>query len=81
MYMDGIKCTASSYDVSAARDIELAWSGMGQYNDMANPFQYLVFMGAIANHGQPMKPYLVESVTTPAGIPVHHEGRRQGAAA
>lgn len=78
MYMDGIKCTASSYDVSAARDIELAWSGMGQYNDMANPFQYLVFMGAIANHGQPMKPYLVESVTTPAGIPVHMKADGKG---
>lgn len=77
-YMDGVKCAASSYEVGAARDIELAWSGMGQYNDLVNPFHYMVFMGAIANHGQPMKPYLVESITTPGGIPVHLKSAGKG---
>ncbi|MCI8360399.1 MAG: penicillin-binding protein [Clostridiales bacterium] len=77
-YMDGIKCAASSYEVGSARDIELAWSGMGQYNDLVNPFHYLTFMGAVANHGQPMKPYMVESVTTPAGLPVHMKDDGKG---
>ena len=77
-YMDGIKCAASSYEVGSARDIELAWSGMGQYNDMVNPFHYLTLMGAIANHGQPMKPYLVESITSPSGVPVHMQDSGKG---
>lgn len=78
LYMDGIKCAASSYEVGKARDIELAWSGMGQYNDMVNPFHYLVFMGAVANHGQPMKPYMIESITSPAGMPVHLKNNGKG---
>lgn len=67
--MDGIKCAQSSYQVSNARNIELAWSGMGQYNDLVNPFQYLTMMGAIANGGVPVKPYLVENIITPEGLP------------
>lgn len=70
-YMDGIKCTASKYDVTGARNIDLAWSGMGQQNDMVNPYHYMVLMGAIANGGTPVTPYLVENITTASGIPTY----------
>jgi peptidoglycan glycosyltransferase len=68
--LDGITAAKSSYDVSAASPDELGWSGVGQYTDMANPFHMLVLMGAIANGGTPVMPYMVKNVTTPVGIPV-----------
>lgn len=69
--MDGIQSAKSVYDVSSARNIELAWSGMGQYNDTVNPFHYLVFMGAIANGGTPVNPYIIDGIYTDKGFPLH----------
>lgn len=69
--IDGIKCEKSVYEVSSARNIELAWSGMGQYNDTVNPFHYLVFMGAIANGGVPVEPYIIDGIYTDGGFPLH----------
>lgn len=69
--VDGIKCARSSYEVSGARNIDLAWSGMGQYNDIVNPMQYLRFVAAIANGGVAPKPTFVKSVTTPYGLNIN----------
>ncbi|WBY64352.1 MAG: Cell division protein FtsI (Peptidoglycan synthetase) [Thermocaproicibacter melissae] len=68
--LDGIPTAAGSYDVSGASADELGWSGVGQYTDLANPFHLLVLMGAIANGGTPVMPYMVQSVVSPVGIPV-----------
>lgn len=67
--LDGIPAKKSTLDVSGIREIDLAWAGMGQYTTLANPLQYLTMMGAIANGGVPVKPYMVESITSPAGLP------------
>jgi peptidoglycan glycosyltransferase len=68
--LDGIPTAAGSYNVSSATEDELGWSGVGQYTDLANPFHLLVLMGAIANGGTPVMPYMVQSVVSPVGIPV-----------
>ena len=34
LYMDGIKCAESKFDVSSAPDIDLGWAGIGQYNEI-----------------------------------------------
>ncbi len=65
--MDGIVCTQSVYQVEEANDIDFGWSGIGQHNDTVNPFQYLTFMGAIANHGVCQWPYLVENISSLSG--------------
>ena len=49
--VDGIGCAAGRYDV-AAQDIDLGWSGAGQYKDLVNPAAMLRFVAAIANHGR-----------------------------
>lgn len=68
--MDGIVCATSRYKVSSAtKDIDFGWSAIGQHNDLVNPFQYLTFMGAIANNGTSVKPYLIKSITEPTGLP------------
>ena len=68
--MDGIKCSESKYEVSNSNDIDFGWSGIGQHNDLVNPFQYLTFMGGIANKGKSVTPYLVEEITTHSGATV-----------
>ena len=69
--LDGIQAAKSTIDFTDIREVDLGWAGMGQYTNMANPLQYLTMIGAIANGGVPVKPYIVESITSPAGIPLH----------
>ena len=49
--IDGITTAASVYDVEDATSDGLAWSGIGQYTDLANPYHMARLMGAIANGG------------------------------
>lgn len=66
--LDGIPTSKSQYDVSDAEENELAWSGVGQYTDLTNPYHMMLLMGAIANGGTPVKPYMIESITTHFGL-------------
>ena len=68
--MDGIICSESKYEVSSSNDIDFGWSGIGQHNDLVNPFQYLTFMGAIANGGKCVEPYVINKITSPNGIAI-----------
>lgn len=76
--VDGIKCAKSVYNVENARNIELAWSGMGQYDDTVNPFHYMVLMGAIANGGVPVNPYFVDGIYTQGGFPLRLRMQKNG---
>lgn len=60
---DGITTAKGNFESLGAADVNVGWSGIGQYNDQINPCAYLTFMGAIANDGQQVFPYLVEKVT------------------
>ena len=57
--IDGIGTVRGSFDLSGAGENDLAWAGIGQYTDLINPFQYMRFMGAIANGGAAAEPYPV----------------------
>ncbi len=59
---DGITTAAGNYEATGAADVELAWGAVGQYKDLINPCAYLTFVGAIANGGQGVTPYVVERV-------------------
>ena len=59
---DGVTTAKGNYDVSEAIPVELAWSGIGQYTDLINPCAYLRFVGAIANGGVGVEPYLVSEI-------------------
>lgn len=67
--IDGIKAKTSYFNVDNTRNIDLAWAGMGQYTNMMNPLQYLTMLGGIANGGSAKKPYFIDSITTPKGLP------------
>ena len=66
--LDGIPAAKSVYSVKGAQPNELGWSGVGQYTDLANPYQMMILMGAIANGGTPVLPYEIAEITTPYGF-------------
>lgn len=76
--LDGIPSVKSTYNVSAAKTNELGWSGVGQYTDLANPYHMLVLMGAIANGGTPVMPYMIKNITTSIGIPTKQGSAKTG---
>lgn len=47
---------------------ELAWTGIGQNTDEVNPYSMMRYMGIVANGGVCVEPYLVEEITTSAGL-------------
>lgn len=59
--IDGITTSRGHLDLSDANENDLAWAGIGQYTDLVNPCQYMVYMGAIANNGKAAEPWLVSS--------------------
>lgn len=73
--MDGIPCATSKYEVSDSNDIDFGWSGIGQHNDLVNPYQYLCFMGGIANGGESISPYLVKKITDANGRTIKKANR------
>lgn len=61
--VDGIETAAGSFDFPDDNDIKLSWAGIGQADDLVNPCAMMVYMGAIANGGEPMQPTLIRSAT------------------
>lgn len=57
--IDGIKTTKGSFDFPDS-GMNLAWTGIGQWKDMVNPCSMMIYMGAIANGGQAVLPYLIK---------------------
>ena len=56
--IDGIETAAGSFDYPD-EDVNLAWTGIGQYHDMVNPCSMMVYMGAIANDGTAVLPNIL----------------------
>lgn len=59
---DGITTATGNYEAVGAADANVAWSGIGQYNDQVNPCAFLTFLGAIAGEGKGTFPYLVSHI-------------------
>ena len=60
--VSGITLSKSVYTLeNALGNNQLAWSGIGQFEDLANPMHMAIMCGAIANGGTPVTPYLLSS--------------------
>lgn len=66
--LDGITTSKSVYNVAGAQANELGWSGVGQYTDLTNPYHMMLLMGAIANGGTPVQPYVIQKITSSFGL-------------
>ena len=60
--IDGIKTTEGTFDFPDS-GMNLAWTGIGQWEDMINPCSMMVYMGAIANGGEAPHPNIVKPTT------------------
>ena len=58
--LSGIPIVASHYDATGAGENYLAWSGIGQYEDLANPMLMAMICSSVANGGTATSPYVVE---------------------
>jgi Cell division protein FtsI/penicillin-binding protein 2 len=59
--VDGIKTAVGKVSVADAQGGDLAWAGIGQYSDTANPLNYMAYVGAIANEGVRVTPRLIKN--------------------
>ncbi len=59
---DGITTAKGNYEVDGSA-VNVAWSAVGQYKNLINPCVYLTFIGAVANGGAPVQPYVVDKIT------------------
>lgn len=59
---DGLVTAAGNVDLLDTAAVNVGWSAVGQYNDQINPCAFLTFMGAVANGGKGVLPYLIEQV-------------------
>lgn len=57
--MSDIPIAESHYDATGVGDNALAWSGIGQYEDLANPTLMAMISSAVANSGTATSPYIV----------------------
>lgn len=60
---DGIETAKGNYQAAGEAQIDIGWSGAGQFNNQVNPCAFLQFVGALANGGRGAAPYLVEKVS------------------
>lgn len=61
--LDGITIAAGNFDISPDNSGSLAWSGIGQSTNLVNPISFLRFVGALANNGTAISPFLLKNET------------------
>ena len=59
---DGITTASGNFEAAGAEEVNVAWSGIGQYTDQVNACTFMTFMGAIARGGRGTTPYLVDGI-------------------
>ena len=58
--VNGIRTASGKIDLEQANRWDLAWAGIGQYKDTANPLNFLAYMGAVANEGKRVDPIILK---------------------
>ena len=64
LQFDGITTAAGNFSCADGFDANVAWSAIGQHNDQMNMCRFLSFVGAIANGGTEVRPYIVSGITS-----------------
>lgn len=68
LMMDETKVVKSFFHVDKATPADLGWASIGQYTVLTSPFQQVRLLGAIANNGTAVEPYLLDSIKTAGGL-------------
>lgn len=64
---DDIVTAASSLD-KADTEVDLAWSGVGQFTDIMTPLHMCMIAAGVANDGVMVEPKLLKSITNSLGV-------------
>lgn len=67
---------SSRIDLTDATAGDVAWASVGQYDTLVNPYHMLTVLGAVANNGEAVLPYVVDSIQSPSGLVVE-KGRTE----
>ena len=59
---DGVSTVPGSIVAQGEADVMVAWSAIGQHKDQVNICQFMTMVGAIANGGTGVEPYIVSSI-------------------
>ncbi len=59
---DGVTTADGNLEFDSDDLVQVAWSAIGQHNDLVNPCRFMSYVGAIANGGSAAKPYVVSSI-------------------
>ncbi|MCQ2462035.1 MAG: penicillin-binding protein, partial [Clostridia bacterium] len=65
----------STFDISKSSALDIGWAGIGQYTTLVNPCQMMVLMGAIANGGTAVNPYLVKDSSVLGSVLEKEKGK------
>lgn len=76
--LEGMPSAKSVYNVAKAQPQELGWSGVGQFTDLANPYHMMILMGAVANGGSYIQPYMIQSESSALGAQVKTGSTKTG---
>lgn len=66
MKIDGINTAVGHVNLKNASKLNLAWAGVGQNTDTANPATMMAYVGAIANGGERVTPRLLKDSASPS---------------
>lgn len=61
--IDGIRTAAGRFVAGEPGSTTLAWSGVGQSENLVNPLSFTRMVGAIARGGTPVEPRMIESIS------------------
>ena len=73
---DGVTTSEGNFEAVGAEELNVAWSSIGQYEDLINPCAFMTFMGAVAGNGRGAIPYLVERVDLAGSVTYQAAVRR-----
>ena len=59
LQFDGIETAAGRYDKDSDGSPGLAWSGIGQYNNLVSPYAMMRLAGAVAGGGKTAQPHIM----------------------
>ncbi|MCL2563348.1 MAG: penicillin-binding transpeptidase domain-containing protein [Oscillospiraceae bacterium] len=62
--VDKVRTAPGNFTAAEAGSAALAWSGVGQSENLINPLGMARFMGAVARGGTPVEPRLIESISS-----------------
>lgn len=65
---DGVTTAEGNFNIENAAAVELAWSAIGQHEDLVNPARFMTLMGVIAGGGEAAEPYIVSSISCDGSV-------------